>query len=48
MASSSYKNPPEMREDLVYEDWKRELAIWQDFTELEKKRQGSAVFLTKQ
>ena len=44
--SRSYKNPPEMRDDLLYVDWKRELAIWTDFTDLDKNKQGPAVFLT--
>ena len=46
MTSRSYKNPPEMRDDLLYTDWKRELSIWEDFTDLEKSKQGPAVFLT--
>ena len=43
---ASYKNPPEMREDLLYEDWKKELTIWCGFTDLDKKKQGPALFLT--
>lgn len=46
MASNSFKNPPEMRDDLLYDDWKRELSIWENFTDLDNKRQGSAVFLS--
>jgi hypothetical protein len=42
----SYKNPPEMRDGLLYEDWKKELEIWCSFTDLDKKRQGPAIFLT--
>ena len=46
MATRSYKNPPEMRDDLLYSDWKKELSIWEDFTELAKNKQGPAVYLT--
>lgn len=47
MASKfNYKSPPEMRDGLSYSDWKKELAIWCAFTDLEKKRQGGALFLT--
>ena len=42
----NYKAPPTMRDDLSYEDWKKELAIWQAFTDIESKRQGGALFLT--
>lgn len=42
----SYKSPPEMREGLSFEDWKKELSIWCAFTDLDKKRRGGAVFLT--
>ena len=40
------KFPPLMRGDLAYEDWKKELDIWQDFTDLKKEQQGGALFLT--
>ena len=42
----NFKNPPEMRDDLLYDDWKKELQIWSMFTDLEKKCQGPAIFLT--
>ena len=42
----NYKNPPKMREDLLYADWKTELEIWQSFTDLAKAKQGPAVFLS--
>ena len=35
-----------MREDLSYFDWKKELDIWTDFTELAAEKQGGALFLT--
>ena len=42
----NYKNPPEMREDLLYADWKTELEIWRSFTDLAQAKQGPAVFLS--
>ena len=30
----------------VYENWKREIEIWQAFTDLAPKKQGPAIFLT--
>lgn len=43
---SSYKSPPLMRQDLSYADWKKELDIWSDFTDLENTQKAGAVFLT--
>ena len=43
---STYKNPPKMRPDLLYEDWKKELKIWQRATELDKKKQGAVLLLS--
>ena len=43
---ANYKAPPVMREELQYEDWKKELQIWVAFTDIEKKRQGGALFFT--
>lgn len=43
--SSNSKSPPVMRDDLTYEDWKLDVEIWSDFTELEASKHGSAVFL---
>ena len=42
----SYRQPPAMRDDLPYAEWKKELNIWSDFTDLDEKRQGGALFLT--
>ena len=44
--AANFKNPPEMKDDLLYEDWKLELEIWCSFTDLDKKRKGPAIFLT--
>ena len=40
------KAPPALREDVPYENWKKEINIWQRFTTLEKKKQGLAIFLS--
>ena len=32
----------------MYENWKREIEIWQAFTDLAPKKQGPAIFLTLQ
>ena len=46
MGGNNYKSPPVIKEGLLYSEWKKELAIWSDFTDLEKKKQGGALFLT--
>ncbi len=40
------KAPPALKEDVPYENWKKEINIWQLFTTLEKKKQGLAIFLS--
>lgn len=35
-----------MRDGLPYAEWKKELDIWEDFTELDSNRKGGALFLT--
>lgn len=35
-----------MREEISYSDWKKELLIWSDFTDLKVEQQGGALFLT--
>lgn len=42
----NFKSPPAMKEDLIYPDWKKELEIWSDFTDLAPEKQGGALFLT--
>ena len=44
--SASYKAPPAMRDELPYKDWKTEIEIWSDFTDLKPKKKGGALFLT--
>ena len=43
---SNYKAPPVFKKDMSYEAWKKELAIWTTFTDLDKKKQGPAIFLS--
>ena len=45
MMASNFKAPPAMRDDLPYPEWKKELDIWCRFTDMDKKRQGGALFL---
>ncbi|XP_066911985.1 uncharacterized protein [Clytia hemisphaerica] len=40
------KAPPALKEDVPYENWKKEITIWQLFTSLEKKKQGLAILLS--
>ena len=40
----SWKAPPKLKEPYV--SWKEELLIWQNFTEVDAKKQGSAIFLS--
>ena len=35
-----------MKSDLTYTDWKKEVSIWRKFTDLDKKKQGGALFLS--
>lgn len=47
MASrKDYKAPPTLSEDISYENWKKEIKIWQIFTNVDKKKQAAAIFLT--
>lgn len=41
-----FKAPPVMRTGLIYTDWKKEVRIWSKFTDLDKKKQGGALFLS--
>ena len=42
----NFKDPPEMRDALLHDDWKKEFQIWCMFTDIKKKRQGPALFWT--
>ena len=46
MATSSYKNPPTLGDGENYEQWFKDIKIWQMFTDLPKAKQGAALFLT--
>ena len=46
--ATSFKAPPLLSDESVYENWKREIEIWQAFTDLAPKKQGPAIFLTLQ
>ncbi|CAL4131177.1 unnamed protein product, partial [Meganyctiphanes norvegica] len=45
MASNSLKTPPVLVHEDSYDEWKGDLAIWQLYTDLDKKKQGPAVYL---
>ena len=46
MASHNFIAPSTLDKSSFYEAWKKELAIWQSFTDIKKEKQGSALFLT--
>ena len=46
MATGSNKIPPALSKYKTYDDWIKALSIWVKFTDLEKKKQGPAVFLS--
>ena len=46
MASSNFKAPPPLSQSSCYDDWLKEIEIWQAFTDLAAEKQGPAVFLT--
>ena len=46
MASTNYKAPPSLTCSTCYEDWFKEIEIWQAFTDLTDEKQGPAIFLT--
>ena len=43
---ANYKTPPVFKEDISYEAWKKEFAIWNTFTDLYKKKQEPTIFLS--
>ena len=45
MASNNLKTPPVLVDEDSYDEWKGDLAIWQLYTDLDKKKQGPAVYL---
>ena len=44
-SKSSFKSPPVLLDENDYSNWKQDMGIWQMFTELDKKKQGPAVYL---
>ena len=40
------KSPPLMRDGLSYKEWKEDIYIWSDVTDLPPKKQAGAVFLS--
>ena len=44
--ASNYKAPPTLGDNTVYENWKKEIKIWQVFTDLPKKKRGPAIYVT--
>ena len=45
-STNSYKAPPRKTENLTFENWKKEVAIWEFQTSLEKIKQGGALYLS--
>ena len=45
MAPTNHKAPPSLT-STYYEDWLKEIEIWQAFTDLTDEKQGPAIFLT--
>lgn len=41
----SYKAPPAFHEGKDYSNWKLDIELWNDFTSVEKKKRGTALFL---
>ena len=46
MTSHYFKVPPALSKSSSYENQLKELAIWQKFTDIKQKNQGSGLFLT--
>ena len=45
MSNFSLKHPPPFERDEKYEVWKRDVELWQEFTDLSKSKQAIAVNL---
>ena len=45
-SSSKIQQPPNLTKDITYANWKEEINIWKDFTELADEKKGPAVFLS--
>lgn len=44
--ASNYKAPPRMDEECTYERWKKEIALWEVFTELKEEKRAPAICLS--
>ena len=42
------KTPPAMKDDVPYPEWKKEIELWSDITELPKEKQGGALYFVLQ
>ena len=47
-SKADFKAPPALDKNISYTKWKKELAIWEAFTNLEAKKRAPAIFLTLQ
>ena len=43
---SDFKAPPTLNNEISYSQWKKELSIWQAFTNISKSKQTPAIFLS--
>ena len=43
---TNYKAPPSLTSSTCYEDWLKEIEIWQAFIDLTDEKEGPAIFLT--
>ena len=48
MTQGFLKSPPLMGENISYPEWKTEIELWSDITELPKSKQGGALYFTLQ
>ena len=44
--ATSLKTPPILTDEIQYSDWKNDMEIWKLYTDLDKKKQGPALYLT--
>ena len=44
--SASFKTPPALSKSSSYENWIKEVSIWQKLTDLDRKKQGLAILLS--
>ena len=44
--SSCMKNPPKLEDDSAYEEWRKDILLWTQLTELDKKKQAISIHLS--